>query len=133
MFVAPMPHDDYVGQVAHCLAELGHAPEQWWTTTPDGEQLDGVIILGPSDDWPAGSFLGWDQRTGWQPCDIGTRTLYPLDLGVYASASVVAVRTRDRLTGHPDTIGGEDWNEAPEGWDGANALVEAVKAWESAA
>ena len=124
MFVPPMPHDDYVGQVAHCLTGLGHAPEQWWATTPDGEQLDGVIILGPSAGWPHGSFLGWDQRTGWQLCDTGTRTLYPLDLGAYDNPQAVATRARDRLEGRPDAV-------VDVGWDGAYALARAVEAWEA--
>jgi hypothetical protein len=33
--------------------------------------------------------------------------------------------------GRPDTIAGEDWNDADEDWDGAEALAEAVRAWES--
>jgi hypothetical protein len=133
MFVAPMPHDAYIDAVAHHLTCLGHEPAQWWTETPDGEQLDGVIILGGTanpDLWPGRVWLGWDQRTGWALCD-DTRTLFPLDLGTYAAPEVVAVRARDQLMGRPDTIAGEDWNDADEYWDGAEALAEAVGKWEN--
>jgi hypothetical protein len=134
MFVAPFPHDDYIEAVAHQLTALGYEPAQWWTTTPDGEQLDGVIIFrgraANLDLWTGKVWLGWDQRDGWALCD-DTRTLFPLGLGTYAAPEVVAVRTRDRLMGRPDTIAGEDWNDADEDWDGAEALAEAVRAWES--
>lgn len=133
MFVKPMPHDAYIDAVAHHLTRLGHEPTQWWTTTPDGEQLDGVIVLDGTvnSDLRTGKvWLGWGQRAGWALCN-DTRTLFPLDLGTYAAPEVVAVRAADRLTGRPDRIAGEDWNEANEGWDGAEALAEAVREWES--
>lgn len=130
MFVAPMPHDDYIEDVAHRLASLGHDPEQWWTTTPDGEQLDGVIFIDTAnrDLWPGKVYLGWDQRDGWALCEVeqgtGARTLYPLDLDTFAAPEVVAVRAADRLTGRPDT-------DVDESWDGAEALAEAVRKWEN--
>lgn len=126
MFAAPLPHDNYIDAVGHHLTRLGHEPAQWWTTAPDGEQLDGVIIFGDTanpDLWTGKVWLGWDQRAGWSLCD-DSRTLFPLDLDTYAAPEVVAVRAVDRLTGRPDTDVGEDW-------DGAEALVEAVRAWES--
>jgi hypothetical protein len=123
VFVPPMPHDDYIDAVAHLLTGLGHEPKQWWTTSPDGEQLDGVIILGRSADWPGGVFLGWDQRSGWQLCDTGTRTLYDLQIGTYPNPEAVATRAAERLDGRPDTM-------VDVGWDGAHALAEAVAAWE---
>lgn len=125
MFVAPMPHDDYIEDVAHHLASLGHEPEQWWTTTPDGKQLDGVIELrgtANSDLWTGRVWLGWDQRNGWALCD-DPRTLFPLDLDTYAAPEAVAVRAAERLTGRPDSAVDEDW-------DGAAALAEAVREWE---
>lgn len=128
MFVPPMPHDDYINAVAHRLARLYHEPGQWWTTTPDGEQLDGVIVFSGTANrelWPGRVWLGWDQRVGWALCDDTTRTLYPLDLQIYAAPEVVASRADDRLTGRPDRIAGEDCD-----WDGAEELAEAVRAWE---
>lgn len=124
MFVAPMPHDVYIDAVAHHLTSLGHEPAQWWTTTPDGEQLDGVIFFDTAnpDLWTGRVYLGWDQRDGWSLCD-DTRTLFPLDLDTYAAPETVAVRAVDRLTGRPDSAVDEDW-------DGAEALAEEVREWE---
>lgn len=133
MFVAPLPHDGYIDAVAYRLTRLYHEPKQWWTTTPDGQQLDGVIMLGDTANpklWSPRVWLGWDQYSGWALCD-DTRTLFPLDLDTYAAPEVVAVRAVDRLTGRPDTIAGEDWNDADEDWDGAEALAEAIRAWEN--
>lgn len=128
MFVPPLPHDAYIDAVAHHLTNLGHEPSQWWTTTPDGEQLDGVVFFRRStpnpDLWTGNVWLGWDQRAGWALCDNETRTLFPLDLDTYAAPEVVAVRAADRLTGRPDTVAGKDW-------DGAEALAEAVRKWEN--
>lgn len=126
MFVAPMPHDDYIAAVAHHLTRLGHEPTQWWTTTPDGEQLDGIIYVSDTANpnlWGSRVWLGWDQRDGWSLCD-DTRTLFPLDLDTYAAPEAVAARAIDRLTGRPDSTVGEDW-------DGAETLAEAVREWES--
>lgn len=127
MFVPPMPHDDYIDAVAHQLAMLGHEPAQQWTESPDGEQLDGVIFFRRRDAnpdlWTGNVWLGWDQRTGWALCDNETRTLFPLDIDTYAAPEVVAARAAERLTGRPDTAVGEDW-------DDAEALAEAVRAWE---
>lgn len=126
MFVPPMPHDGYVDSVAHYLTSLGHEPTQQWTTSPDGEQLDGVIEIGDTaspDLWTGRVWLGWDQRDGWSLCD-DTRTLFPLDLDTYAAPEVVAVRAADRLTGRPDSA-------VDEGWDGAEALAEEVRKWEN--
>lgn len=127
MTVSPLPHDDYIAAVDHHLTSLGHEPAQWWTESPDGVQLDGVIFFRRSDAnpylWSGNVWLGWDQREGWALCDNETRTLYPLDLGTYAAPEAVAIRAVDRLTGRPDTAG-------EEFWDGAEALAEAVQAWE---
>jgi len=128
MFVPPLPHDDYIDAVGHYLTSLGHDPDQWWTESPDGEQLDGVIILGDTanpDLWTGKIWLGWDQRDGWSLCD-DTRTLSPLDLGTYAAPEAVAGRASERLTGRPDTA-------VDEAWDGAEALAEAIRVWESKA
>lgn len=127
MFVKPMPHDDYIDAVANHLRQLGHEPTQWWTTSPDGEQLDGVIEVSKaadSDLWSGRVWLGWDQRDGWALCDNETRTLFPLDLDTYAAPEAVAVRAVGRLTGRPDSAVDEDW-------DGAEALAEAVRKWEN--
>lgn len=127
MFVAPMPHDGYIDAVAHHLASLGHEPAQWWTESPDGEQLDGVIVFrghaANLDLWTGRVWLGWDQRGGWALCD-DKRTLFPLDLDTYAAPEAVAVRAIDRLAGRPDSA-------VDEGWDGTEALAEAVRKWES--
>lgn len=131
MFVPPMPHDAYIDAVAHHLTGLGHEPTQWWTTTPDGEQLDGVIFLDTADPdlWTGKVWLGWDQRAGWALCEWDqdswrtTRTLFPLDLDTYAAPEAVAARAADRLTGRPDSDANEDW-------DGAEALAEEVRTWE---
>ncbi|ACU71835.1 hypothetical protein Caci_2926 [Catenulispora acidiphila DSM 44928] len=125
MFVKPMPHDGYINEVAYQLTQLGHEPTQQWTTSPDGEQLDGVIVFDDADPalWPDHVWLGWDQHNGWALCDNGTRALFPLDLDVYAAPGAVAVRAADRLTGRQDT-------DVDEDWDGAAALAEAVRAWE---
>lgn len=125
MFVKPMPHDTYIDAVAHHLTGVGHEPAQWWTTTPDGEQLDGVIEFRGTPNpglWTGRVWLGWGQRAGWALCD-DTRTLFPLDLDTYAAPEAVAVRAVDRLTGRPDSA-------VDEGWDGAEALAEAVQEWE---
>jgi len=127
MLVPPLPHDDYINAVAHHLTQLGHKPAQWWTETPDGEQLDGVIVLGDTvnpDLWPGRVWLGWDQRAGWALCDDQTRTLFPLGLGTYVAPEAVATRAGERLTGQPDTYLSEDWS-------GAEALAEAVRKWEN--
>jgi len=134
MFVAPMPHDDYINAVAHRLTELGYQPAQWWTESPDGEQLDGVIIFrghaANLDLWPGKVYLGWDQHDGWVLCEaeqgVGNdaRTLYPLDLDTFAAPEAVATRAADRLTGRPDT-------DVDESWDGAEALAESIRVWES--
>lgn len=126
MFVKPYPHDNYVEDVAHHLASLGHEPTQQWTTSPDGEQLDGVIEFRGTanpDLWTGCTWLGWDQRDGWSLCD-DERTLFPLDLDTYAAPEAVAARTVGRLTGQPDSAVGEDW-------DGAEVLTEAVREWEN--
>lgn len=126
MFVPPMPHDAYIEAVANHLTTLGHDPKQWWTTTPDGEQLDGVIHFRGTanpDLWPDRVWLGWDQHAGWALCDTETRTLFPLDLDTYAAPEAVAARAADRLTGRPDSAVDEDW-------DGAEALAEDVRKWE---
>ena len=128
MFVAPLPHDDYIDAVAYYLTKFGHEPVQWWTESPDGEQLDGVIVLGDTvnpDLWTGKVWLGWDQRDGWSLCD-DARTLFPLDLGTYAAPEAVATRAADRLTGRSDTAVDEDW-------DGAGVLAEAIRAWEGEA
>lgn len=125
MFVPPMPHDAYIEAVANHLTTLGHDPRQLWTTTPDGEQLDGVIEFRNTanpDLWTGKVWLGWDQRTGWALCD-DARTLFPLDLDTYAAPEAVAVRAAERLTGHPDSA-------VDEGWNGAEGLAEAVQEWE---
>ena len=127
MFVAPMPHDNYIEAVAHHLTSLGHEPTQQWTTTPDGEQLDGVIEFDGTanpDLWTGRVWLGWDQRAGWALCDNETRPLFPLDLDTYAAPEAVAVRAADRLMGRPDSA--VDVN-----WDGAEALAEEVRKRES--
>lgn len=126
MFVKPMPHDAYIDAVAHHLTHLGHRPTQWWTTSPDGEQLDGVIEFRdtPNPDlWTGRVWLGWDQRDGWALCDDETRTLFPLDLDTYAAPEAVAARAVDRLAGRPDSPVDEDW-------DGTEALAKAVQEWE---
>lgn len=125
MLVKPMPHDAYIEDVAHHLTSLGHEPTQWWTTSPDGEQLDGVIFFDTAnpDLWTGKVWLGWDQRDGWSLCD-DTRTLFPLDLDTYAAPNAVAARAADRLAGRPDSAVDEDW-------DGAEALAEEVREWEN--
>lgn len=126
MFVPPMPHDDYIDAVGHHLTDLGHNPAQWWTESPDGEQLDGVIVFDDTANpnlWTGKVWLGWDQRDGWALCD-DTRTLFPLDLGTYAAPEAVAVRAADRLAGRLDT-------DVDEAWDGAEAFAEAIRVWES--
>ncbi len=125
MFVPPFPHDAYINAVAHHLTRLGHEPTQWWTTTPDGEQLDGVIEVSEAanpDLWTGRVWLGWDQRDGWSLCG-DERTLFPLYLDTYAAPEAVAVRAADRLAGRPDSA-------VDEGWGGAEALAEEVRKWE---
>lgn len=125
MCTKPLPHDGYINAVAYLLAKLGHDPANWWTETPDGEQLDGVIELrgtANSDLWTGRVWLGWDQRDGWALCD-DTRNLFPLDLDTYAAPDAVATRAGERLAGRPDTTVEKDW-------DGAEALAEAVGVWE---
>lgn len=125
MFVKPYPHDNYIEDVANHLTSLGHEPMQQWTTSPDGEQLDGVIEFRGTanpDLWTGRVWLGWDQRDGWSLCD-DDRTLFPLDLDTYAAPEAVAARAVDRLTGRPDSA-------VDEGWDGAEALSGEVRKWE---
>lgn len=123
-----LPHEDYAAAVVEALTELGYEPANWWTETPDGQQLDAVIDfharISP-DAWPDGAFLGWDQREGWSLVSTGeNRNLYPLDLDVYANPSAVAERTRTFLVGDPVT-------PVHERWDGAVALQDAVEQWEA--
>lgn len=122
-----LPHDDYTAAVVEALAALGCEPANWWTETPDGQQLDAVIDfharISP-DAWPDGVFLGWDQREGWSLTGTGeNRNLYPLGLDTYANPAAVARRTLDRLLDEPDKA-------VDEQWDGAVALQDAVEAWE---
>lgn len=132
MFVPPLPHDGYIDAVVHRVTSLGHEPTQWWTTTPDGEQLDGVIFFDTAnpDLWTGKVWLGWDQRAGWALCD-DTRNMYSLQLATFANPEVVATCAADRLVGRPDTFFGENWSEDGEHWDGAEALIEAVREWEN--
>jgi len=130
-----LPHDDYADAVVHALTAIGVTPDQWWTETPDGQQLDAVIMFDEktsdamdAEAWPAGSFLGWDQHAGWALVEGAyARNVNPLELDAYAAPTAVAQRTRDRLLtpGEPD-------KPVAEAWDGAAALEEAVKAWEAA-
>lgn len=127
-----LPHDDYLQAVHDALAALGIEPDRSWTETPDGEQLDAVAEFRSNPairaEWDGGIYLGWGQRDGWSLVDEGTgrstgRTLYPLDLGVYANPAAVAQRTYTILFG-------ADSNPVDETWDGAEALQSAVEAWE---
>ena len=130
-----LPHDEYAAAVAEALTAIGIIPDQWWTETPDGRQLDTVIMFDEktsdamdTEAWPAGSFLGWDQHAGWALVEGAfNRTLHPLDLDAYADPAAVAQRARDRLLtpGEPD-------KPVVEAWDGAVALQDAVEGWESA-
>lgn len=128
----PLPHDDYTAAVVEALKAIGVTPDQWWTETPDGQQLDAVIMFDEktsdamdAEQWPAGAFLGWDQRAGWALVEGAfARSLTPLDLDTYANPAAVAQRARDRLLGEPD-------KPVVEAWDGAVALQDAVEAWEA--
>lgn len=122
-----LPHEDYILAVYNALAGLGlRLGEDAQTSSPDGQQLDGWISFRPDvidrTSWPAGVYLGWDQHAGWSLCDEGTRSLYPLELEVYASPTSVAARTRTRLSDEPDA-------PADQAWDGAEALKAAVAVW----
>lgn len=123
-----LPHENYVDAVFEALDKFGLHPKDAMTTTPDGEQLDGVVSFLHSefpDDWPDGVHLSWDQHEGWSLCSEGTnRSLYPLDLETYAAPTAVADRARTRLLGLPDM-------PSPEAWDGAATLQSAVEAWET--
>ena len=129
-----LPHDDYAAAVVDALTAIGIVPDQWWTETADGQQLDAVIMFSEkthdamdADAWPSGSFLGWDQRQGWSLVEGAfNRTLYPLDLDTYAAPAAVAQRARDRLLA-PD----EPDKPMVEAWDGAVALQDAVERWEA--
>lgn len=123
-----LPHDDYLQAVHDALAALGIEPDRSWTETPDGEQLDAVAEFRTNPairaEWDGGIYLGWDQRAGWSLVDEGTnRTLFPLDLGVYANPKAVALRTYTILFGAGS-------NPVDEAWDDAEALQGAVEAWE---
>ncbi len=126
--IAHLPHEQYITDVFTALDDIGTDPTDVITTTPDGEQLDGVITFPRNaygaQEWPDGVFLGWDQRAGWALCTEGeNRNLEPLDLDTYANPATVASRTRSRLYGDPD-------RPVDESWDGAALLDAAVKAWE---
>jgi hypothetical protein len=87
---APLPHDDYATAVHQALTALGIEPDRTWTETPDGQQLDAVCEFRTHPairaEWPGGVFLGWDQSAGRSVVDqSGGRTLYPLEIGAYAS------------------------------------------------
>lgn len=123
-----LPHDAYLHAVHDALAALGIEPDRSWTETPDGQQLDAVAELRSNPairvEWDGGVFLGWDQHAGWSLVDEGTnRTLFPLGLGTYANPVAVAQRAYTILFG-----GGS--NPVDETWDGADALRDAVEAWE---
>ena len=124
-----LPHDAYIEAVHEHLASIGLHPTGATVTTPDGQQLDGVISLRPGqgydpEQWPDGVYLGWDQHAGWSLCTEGTnRSLYPLNLDVYAYPAAVATRAHSELWDEPVS-----WVD--EAWDGADALRSAVEAWE---
>lgn len=126
-----LPHDGYIEAVYDALAAIGVAVKDPTTTTPGGEQLDGVISFDRVDSqfrtptaWPNGAYLGWDQHAGWSLCTEGAnRDLYPLNLDVCADPAAVATRAHSELWDEPTS-----WVD--EAWDGADALRSAVEAWE---
>lgn len=124
-----LPHDGYMGQVADALEARGVKPSNWWTESPDGEQLDGVLAFDnhPAIDgeWPEGICLAWDQNHGWNLI-VGreNRWLDPLPVGAYAHPQAVASQTFHRLQGR-------SFFEVDDSWDGAAALLAAVEAWEA--
>lgn len=127
---APLPHDDYARAVADALAAAGTAPATWFTSTPDGHQLDAVFNMAAGtfdpDAWPDGVYLGWDQNAGWDLTDnAGNRNTYPLGLEMFASPAAVAGRTRTRLLGLPDTTVDELWAITDE----ARRWVADIEAW----
>lgn len=129
-----LPHEQYVTEVCERLGELGVEVADGITTTPDGEVLEAAISFDHSNfaagaigrtAWPDGVHLGWDQREGWSLCSEGAnRSLYPLDLEVYANPLAVAQRASDRLAAEGADV------PVDQSWEGAGPLDDAVLAWE---
>lgn len=124
-----LPHDGYMESVAEALEARGVKPSSYWTETPDGERLDGVLNFdnhpGIDREWPEGICLTWDQQRGWNFI-VGreNRWLDPLPVGTYAHPQAVASASFHRLRGAKAP-------EADDSWDGAAALLSAVEAWEA--
>lgn len=139
MAVAPevLPHDSYVDAVAHALASYGIDVIDAFTTTPDGETLDGVLRFAETDidpdEWPHGVYLGWDQHTGWQLIESGggrnVTDLDPEGVGRLSSPLQVACSTANALRGHMAT--GPICNDGTWSWD-ERPLEAAIAAWEAA-
>ena len=134
-----LPHDSYMAAVADALTAWGVTPSQWWTETPDGEQLDAVFLWDdgtPSPEhWPYGVYLGWDQHAGWQLIEAGgprnVDRLSP-DSRTYCDPRQVAADVRARLS-----HGLDGWAPGPITIDGprwdTRATQAAVERWETSA
>ncbi|WP_329309368.1 hypothetical protein [Streptomyces microflavus] len=102
-----LPHDPYMAATANALAAWGLAPASWWSAEED-ERLDGVFRWDavPSEHWPHGVYLSWDQHTGWNLIETGgTRNLHRLpNCRTYCDPQQVASDTRALLAQGPDAI-----------------------------
>ncbi|MGY0065129.1 hypothetical protein ACWY4P_53410 (plasmid) [Streptomyces sp. LZ34] len=136
--MSDLPHDDYMAAVAHALAAAGAKPREYWTETPDGEQLDAVFRGWPAgtvneDEWPDGVYLAWDQYRGWLLIEEdGGRNVDDLseDSRIFCDPRQVAADTVARLT-----HGMNGWTPGPicidgDRWD-TKATYEAVEAWQA--
>lgn len=122
-----LPHEAYMELVGDALAKIGYVAPLF-TSTPDGEQLDGWFEFDDhldTEEWPDGVYLGWDQRRGWSLTSTGTnRNTWPLDgLDTYARPEDVAAVAHSRLVDAPIP------DVTP--WERADEIEAAVKAWET--
>lgn len=111
-----LPHDPYMDIVHAHFSDLGMFPAGFRTDDPDGQELDAVFEFHDEavseDEWPDGVYLSWTSCDGWALTNTGpNRSIYPLDLDLYAAPAAVAAHTRARLAGTPDPEAGPtDWN-----------------------